>query len=150
MGNTNRMIWIKAAVVVLLAGGLFYGAVEYMDTQIKPVEARTPAEVKQVLAAREKSGCQNAKYFVNLNIMLRDIDNPDLFFAVLKGMRFENGKVVYPQVSEQPRDFVAVKSFFDKINITTAEEFEQCIKFAHYAQNYKETQVVMFMSANKQ
>lgn len=152
------VIWQKyklqiktAAVVVVLAGGFIWGAtayMEYMDAQIKPVEAKTPADVKQVLAAREKSGCKNAEFFVKLNVLLRDVDNPESFFAVLDGMRFENGKVVYPRVSAkvQPQVLVTVKNFFDSLKIVNAEEFAQCVKFAHSAQNYNEAKVVMFMS----
>ena len=73
--SKKKKFWAGTAAV-LVAGGLFYGVVEHMDAQIKPVEAKSPEEVQQVLeASRAKpSGCRSAEDFVNLNIMLRDID----------------------------------------------------------------------------
>ena len=146
--SKKSKLWVGAAAV-LLAGGLFYGAVEYMEAQIKPVEAQTPADVKKVLEAAnvKRSGCRSAEDFVNMNIMLRHVSNEDLFNAVLSGLRFENGRVVYPDTAEQPHELMLVKKFFTQVNITNEKELKSCIMFVREAKAYHESKRVMVARA---
>ncbi len=139
--SKKKKFWAGTAAV-LVAGGLFYGVVEHMDAQIKPVEAKSPEEVQQVLeASRAKpSGCRSAEDFVNLNIMLRDIDNPELFNAVIKGLKFENGAVVYPQTDEQPHELVIIRRFLEQANITNARDLNKCLMFVKNARSYHMSQ----------
>ncbi len=139
--SKKSKFWVGAVAAVLISG-LFYATVEYMDTQIMPVEAKSPEEVQQVLeASRAKpSGCRSAEDFVNLNIMLRDIDNPELFNAVIKGLKFENGAVVYPQTDEQPHELVIIRRFLEQANITNARDLNKCLMFVKNARSYHMSQ----------
>ncbi len=141
--SKKKKFWAGTAAV-LVAGGLFYGVVEYMDTQIMPVEAKSPEEVQQVLeASRAKpSGCRSAEDFVNLNIMLRDIENPQLFNAVLRGLKFENGAVVYPKTDSQPHELVIVKRFLEQANIENEQDLRKCLMFVENARKYHTSQLV--------
>ncbi len=147
-----KFVWNKktkiGAGAAALVCGLFYATVEHMDAQIMPVEAKSPDEVQKVLeAGRKHNGCRSAEDFVNLNIMLREVDNPDLFNAVLSGVRFENGKLVYPAVAEQPHELMLVKRFFEKINITSEKDFRRCLMFVKNAKSYHVSQVEMYAFA---
>lgn len=143
--NSKKSKLLAGATALVVAAGVFLGAIGYMDTQIKPIEAKTPADVQQVLEARKKkrTGCYNAADLVNMNIMLRAVDNPELFQAVLDGLRYENGAIVYPQTAEQPHELAIVKKFFEQVNIVNMQDFEQCIMCIKNAREHYLSRQVM-------
>ncbi len=90
------------------------------------------AEVKKQLLG----GCRNAQDFVNVNILMRNVQDFEHFSTILESLRFVDGEIQYPAVALNGAVLKELQSFFDKVNVFSEAELNNCVAVLQRAKQY--------------